>query len=197
MLELAGQIADGVILNLMTPAQAGQAAEVVRTAARAAGRDPVSVEIACVVHCCRSDDPAAAAAAARAVVPRYVLHPAVPRLFGELDGAVDLRGVRERVLAGDRAGAADQVPQPVADGFVAHGSARDCDARLMEYRAAGVDLPVLFPMPVGGDWGYEQAIAVIGAVAKNSAATAPPAADRTDGPDKLPTETGGRREAPR
>jgi len=80
---------------------------------------------------------------------------------------------------------------------VAQGSARECDARLMEYRAAGVDLPVLFPMPVGGDWGYEQAIAVIGAVAKNSAATAPPAADRTDGPDKLPTETGGRREAPR
>jgi len=192
MLELAGQIADGVILNLMTPAQAGQAAEVVRTAARAAGRDPVSVEIACVVHCCWSDDPAAAAAAARAVVPRYVLHPAVPRLFGELDGGVDLRGVRERVLAGDRAGAADEVPQPVADGFVAHGSARDCDARLMEYRAAGVDLPVLFPMPVGDDWGYEQAIAAIG-----RAATATLAADRTDRPSQLPTETDGRREAPR
>ena len=87
MLELAGRIADGVILNLMTPAQAGQAASAVRAAARAAGRDPASVEIACVVHCCLSDDPAAAAAAARAVVPRYVLHPAVPRLFGELGGA--------------------------------------------------------------------------------------------------------------
>ena len=65
MLGLAGRIADGVILNLMTPAQAG--------------RDPASVEIACVVHCCLSDDSAAAAAAARAVVPRYVLHLAVPR----------------------------------------------------------------------------------------------------------------------
>ena len=39
MLALAGRIADGVILNLMTPAQAGQAAGVVRDAARAAGRD--------------------------------------------------------------------------------------------------------------------------------------------------------------
>jgi alkanesulfonate monooxygenase SsuD/methylene tetrahydromethanopterin reductase-like flavin-dependent oxidoreductase (luciferase family) len=54
MLELAGRIADGVILNLMTPAQAGQAA----SAVRAAGRDP---EIACVVYCCLSEDPAAAA----------------------------------------------------------------------------------------------------------------------------------------
>ena len=86
MLALAGRIADGVILNLMTPAQAGQAAGAVRDAARAAGRDPASVEVACVVHCCLSDDAAAAAAAARAVVPRYVLHPAVPQLFGELDG---------------------------------------------------------------------------------------------------------------
>ena len=162
MLELAGRIADGVILNLMTPAQAGQAAGAVRAAARAAGRDPASVQIACVVHCCLSDDSAAAAAAARAVVPRYVLHPAVPRLFGELDGGVDLRGVRERVLAGDRVGAAAQVPQQVADGFVAQGSAAECAARLADYRAAGVNLPLLFPMPVEGDWGYEQTIAIMG-----------------------------------
>jgi len=100
-----------------------------------------------------------------------VLHPAVPQLFGELDGGVDLRGVRELVLAGDRADAADQVPQPVADGFVAHGSAEACAARLMDYRAAGVDLPVLFPVPVGGDWGYEQAITAFGSAAKNSDAT--------------------------
>ena len=165
MLGLAGRIADGVILNLMTPAQAGQAAGVARAAARGAGRDPASVEIACVVHCCLSDDSAAAAAAARAVVPRYVLHPAVPQLFGELEGGPDLRGVRELVLAGDRAGAASRVPQQVADGFVARGSAAQCAERVAEYRAAGVGLPVIFPMPVGGDWGYEQAIAALGEAA--------------------------------
>ena len=161
MLALAGRIADGVILNLMTPGQAGQAARVVRDAARTAGRDPTSVEVACVVHCCLSDDPAAAAAAARAVVPRYVLHPAIPGLFGELDGGPSLGGVRELVLAGDRAGAAGLVPQPVADGFVAWGDGGQVAARLAEYRAAGVDLPVIFPMPVGRDWGYEQTIAAL------------------------------------
>src|SRR5256885_7179635 len=146
MLALAGRIADGVILNLMTPAQAGEAAGLVRNAARAAGRDPASVEVACVVHCCLADDPAAAAAAARAVVPRYVLHPAVPRLFGELDGGFDLGGVRERTLAGYRVGAAGLVPQQVVDGFVAWGDAAQVGARLAEYRAAGVDLPVIFPI---------------------------------------------------
>jgi alkanesulfonate monooxygenase SsuD/methylene tetrahydromethanopterin reductase-like flavin-dependent oxidoreductase (luciferase family) len=168
MLELAGRIADGVILNLMSPAQAGEAARVVRASARAAGRDPASVEVACVVHCCLADAGApaggsapAAAAAARAVVPRYVLHPAAPRLFGELDGGPSLRDVREKVLAGDRAGAAGLVPQQVADGFVAHGDAGECLARVTEYLAAGVDLPILFPMPLGGDWGYEKTIAAM------------------------------------
>jgi len=115
------------------------------------------------VHCCLADggDQAAAAAAARAVVPRYVLHPATPRLFGELDGGPSLRGVREKVLAGDRAGAADLVPQQVADGFVAYGGPDECLARVAEYLAAGVDLPILFPMPVGGDWGYEKTIAAM------------------------------------
>jgi alkanesulfonate monooxygenase SsuD/methylene tetrahydromethanopterin reductase-like flavin-dependent oxidoreductase (luciferase family) len=142
-------------------AEAGEP-RLARDAARAAGRDPESVEVACVVHCCLSDDPAAAAEAARAVVPRYVLHPAVPRLFGELDGGFDLGGVRELTLAGDRAGAAGMVPQPVADGFVAWGEAGRVATRLAEYRAAGVDLPVIFPMPVGGDWGYERTIAALG-----------------------------------
>ena len=159
MLELAGRIADGVVLNLMPPTQAGEAARLVRASAEAAGRDPASVEVTCVVHCCLTD--IGSAAAARAVVPRYVLHPATPRLFGELDGGVSLTGVRERTLAGDRAGAADLVPQQVADGFVAHGSVDEVIARLTEYVAAGVDLPILFPMPVGGDWGYEKTIAAM------------------------------------
>jgi 5,10-methylenetetrahydromethanopterin reductase len=162
MLGLVGRIADGVILTLMSPAQAGQAAGAVRAAAAAAGRDPASVEVVCVVHCCLSADADAAAAAARDVVPRYVLHPAVASLFGPQDPGGDLPAVRERLLARDRAGATARVPQPVADAFVAHGDAQACRSRLAQYRAAGVDLPVLFPMPVGGDWGYEAAIAAFG-----------------------------------
>jgi alkanesulfonate monooxygenase SsuD/methylene tetrahydromethanopterin reductase-like flavin-dependent oxidoreductase (luciferase family) len=162
MLALAGRIADGVILNLMTPAQAGSAASIVREAAQAAGRDPASVEVVCVVHCALSDDAVLAAEAARTMVLRYVLHPSVPRLFGELNGGLSLGGVRELLLAGDREGAAGRVPQQVADGFVAHGDAARCAGRIAQYLAAGVDLPVLFPVPVGGDWGYEKVITVLG-----------------------------------
>jgi alkanesulfonate monooxygenase SsuD/methylene tetrahydromethanopterin reductase-like flavin-dependent oxidoreductase (luciferase family) len=153
MLALAGRIGDGVILNLMSPAQADDAATIVRAAAKDAGRDPV--HITCVIHVCLSDDAGAAAVAARSVVPRYVLHPAAPALFGS---GTWLDETRKLTLAGDRTGAAEQVPQRVADGFVAYGDAAAIAARIAEYRAAGIDLPVLFPMPVAGDWAYESVI---------------------------------------
>ena len=156
MLALAGRIADGVVLNLMSPAQAARPPRSSARPPRTPGAIRASVHVTCVVHCCLSDDPAAAAAAARAVVPRYVLHPAIPRLFG--DGAY-LPAARQLTLAGDRAGAAEVVPQHVADGFVARGDAAACAARVEEYRAAGVDLPVLFPMPAGPGWDYENVIA--------------------------------------
>jgi 5,10-methylenetetrahydromethanopterin reductase len=165
MLELGGQIADGVILNLMSPAQAGQAASLVRAAAVAAGRDAGAVEIACVVHTCLADEPAVGAAAAREVVPRYILHPSAGRLFGAHDETAELDVARQRSLAGDRTGAALHVPQQVADAFVAHGDADACARRLAEYRAAGVDVPVVFPMPVAGDWGYERVIGALSAQA--------------------------------
>ena len=71
----------------------------------------------------------------------------------------------ERVLAGDPARAADGVPQQVADGFVARGGPDECLVRVTEYLAAGVDLPILFPIPVAGDWGFEQTIAAMSSAA--------------------------------
>jgi alkanesulfonate monooxygenase SsuD/methylene tetrahydromethanopterin reductase-like flavin-dependent oxidoreductase (luciferase family) len=150
MLELAGRIADGVILNLMSAEQAAEAIGIVRAAAAGVGRDP---RILCVVHCCLADDDERAAEAARAVVPRYVMHPATDRLFN-----VDLGEARRAVLAGDRTAAARLVPQKVADAFVARGDAAACSARIAEYRAAGVDLPVVFPMPVAGGWDHPRSI---------------------------------------
>ena len=127
MLALAGRIADGVILNLMTPAQAGAAAGVVRAAAQAAGRDPASVEIVCVVHCALSYDPAAGGGGGPGCSAT---------LCATSVGAAAIRRARRwsragrrcasLLLAGDRAGAVGRVPQQVADGFVAHGDAERC-----------------------------------------------------------------------
>jgi 5,10-methylenetetrahydromethanopterin reductase len=53
MLELAGRIADGVILNLMTPGQAGAAVSVVRASAKAAGPDHRAIRCGTPRRACR------------------------------------------------------------------------------------------------------------------------------------------------
>ena len=135
---------------------------IVRDAARAAGRDPASVEVACVVHCCLSDDdgrgrrggarrrPALRAASRRAAAVRRAgrrrrAWAACASACWPATGRARPTWCRSRRPTGSWPGAA---PRRIA-------------ARLAEYRAAGVDLPVIFPMPVGGDWGYERTIAAL------------------------------------
>ncbi|GEL20628.1 hypothetical protein PA7_44650 [Pseudonocardia asaccharolytica DSM 44247 = NBRC 16224] len=56
------------------------------------------------------------------------------------------------LAAGDTEGAAQAVPQSVVDAFVIYGDPATCRRQLADYRCAGIDLPVVFPMPVAGSW---------------------------------------------
>ena len=152
MLALAGRIADGVILTLMSPEQAGDAVRMVRTAAADAGREPASVSIVCVLQCCLSEDPESARAAARRVCLRFASHPSAVRLFARYDPEGGLASVLELLAAGDAERAAAAVPEGVVDAFVLHGDTQACRRRIDEYRQVGVDLPVLLPMPLAAGW---------------------------------------------
>ena len=152
MLALAGRIADGVIITLMSPEQLRRAVSIVRGAAAEAGRDPAAVRVTCVLPCCLSDDAEVAQQAARGVATRFARHGSAGRLFAEHDPQNRMDDVRTALAAGDLAAAAAAVPQNVADGFVASGSAQACRERIAEYMASGPDLVAVQPMPVHGTW---------------------------------------------
>ena len=50
---------------------------------------------------------------------------------------------------GDRAGALEAIPDSVVDDLVVHGSPEECRARILRYTDAGVELPIVMPLPVG------------------------------------------------
>ncbi len=143
MLRVAGQVGDGVILNWLAPEDVPRCVAVVRDAARAAGRDPAALEIACrlFVHV---DPPSPEAdAAARRHVAAYLNVP-VYRAFHEwLGRAPALGAMWEAWSQGDRKGAVAAIPARVLDDLLLRGSPARIRARVRQYLEAGIDTAFL------------------------------------------------------
>lgn len=152
MLRLAGETADGVIINWLRAADVPRVVAVAREAARAAGRDPASVEVACRIFVCVHDDLETARATARRWIAAYLNVPVYRRFHEWLGNDRLLGGMWEKWAAGDRRGALAALGDQAVDALFAAGPAARCRAMIEEYVAAGVDTPILYFMPAATDW---------------------------------------------
>jgi probable F420-dependent oxidoreductase len=135
MLALAGEVADGVILNWLAPDDVPRCVAVVREAAAKAGRDPAAIEITCrvFVHLDADDTTARRHVAAYLNVPVY-------RAFHEwLGRAPALTPMWEAWGRGDRRGAVTAVPERVLDELLLRGSVKTIREGIQRYLDAGVD----------------------------------------------------------
>ncbi len=147
-LELAGEVADGVLLNAYAPVEyirwaVGQ----VKTAAANVGRDPSSIDITCMLIVRLTDDPEAMLPSLRERVARLIAEPFVGEALlghGGFDTSI-LAPVRELIAAGDESGAARYVSEELAEACYLLGDANRCRERIQEYTNAGVDTPLLLP----------------------------------------------------
>lgn len=151
MVSLAAELGDGVLLNLMTTSGLAAVRTYIETGLNRSGRDRTDLVVACLLPCCLSTDAEAAARAARQVVAGYAMHPAAGKLFSTSGFAADLQHVRERLADGEH-DAAESVSDAMIDAFIVHGEPEVLPERIRAYRDAGVDLPILFPMPVDDGW---------------------------------------------
>jgi probable F420-dependent oxidoreductase len=150
MLALAGEVADGVILNWLGPADVPRCVAVVREAAEKAGRDPASIEITCrvFVHLDEDDTTARRHVAAYLNVPVY-------RAFHEWLGRTPaLAPMWEAWGRGDRRAAVAAVPVPVMDALLLRGSVSAVRDGIQRYHDAGIDTVFLLlqssePDPAG------------------------------------------------
>ena len=139
---LAGEIADGVILNWCTPGRVAAAVTQIADGARAAGREPADITVAVYV---RAALVPGSLEGARAMADAYGSYPAYARQFVTmgLDPA-DPGAVMAGVMLTDR------------------GSAT---AQLVAYRAAGAHLPVVYPVLPPGEPSADAARSTLEAVA--------------------------------
>ena len=147
-LRQAGAIADGVLLNAYSPTgYVRYAVQEVRQAAREAGRDPGSVDIACVLPVRLTDAPEAAWPSLKRRVVRLLAEPHVGELLLEKGGFdPSILGPLRASEQNGGEGAAALVSDAMVESFFVVGPASRCQERIAEYRQAGAALPLLLPL---------------------------------------------------
>lgn len=145
--ELAGAVADGTMPIFMPLANVESYVAAVRRGATAAGRDPDEVDIACYIPCCVSDDEEQARTAMRYLVAFHMAEYANYRKHFEAQGHGALVArIGELLASGRAADAASLVTDEVVEGITVAGNAETCARRIDDYRAAGIKLPIVYPI---------------------------------------------------
>ena len=147
-LRLAGAVADGVLLNAYTPtAYVRYAVREVRQAAEAAGRDPRSVDIACMLTMRLTGDAGRIWPGLKRRIVRLLAEPQVGEILlekGGFDPSI-LAPLRASEESDDGKYAATLISDDMVEAFYVVGHEERCKERIAEYREAGVDLPLLLP----------------------------------------------------
>ncbi len=147
-LQLAGRVADGVVLNAYVPtAYVRYAVAEIRAAARAAGRDPHAIDIACMLVVRLADDPSGMWTSLKERLVRLLAEAYVGEILLEQGGfdPVILPSLRQRAAAQGEAAAVDLISDAMVEAFFLVGPADRCRARIAEYQEAGVDQALLLP----------------------------------------------------
>ncbi len=144
-MRLAGEVADGVLLNWCPPERVAFARDRVREGAETAGRDPADVTVAVYVRACVEQDEASALRALRSAAGEYASYAGYARQFA----ATGLGEEAAAAAAARRAGDPDGVPAGLVRAVCLFGGRTEALARLNEYRQAGAALPVVYPVPIG------------------------------------------------
>jgi probable F420-dependent oxidoreductase len=145
MLRLAGEVADGVILNWVSPPDVARVVPVANETVPVGGH----LEVMTRIFVCPTEDYATVLAASRRLIAQYLSVPAYAELHRWLGREPLLAAMWSAWEAGDRIGAEQAVPEEVVDAVIVHGSPATCARRIREYVAAGVTTPVvrILPMP--------------------------------------------------
>ena len=148
MMELAGEIADGVLLNyLVPPTYNAQAMEALERGAARAGRSIDDLDRPQLVVCSVSDDRQAALDRARLLVTQYLgQQPHIMKASGvpialldEIGAMLTWPATHEQVVAASRL-----VPDDIVQMITASGTPDECRAAVAEYIAAGCTCPILY-----------------------------------------------------
>jgi len=149
MLQLAGEIADGVLLTAgATREYIKFAVENIKKGANRSGRKPKDVDVASFVIFSVSQDPKAAKEAIQREIAFLVTLPAMDHVLraSELLGSENVRTIRKLGQKGEMGKAAEQVGEDLVNSLAVCGKPQECLKKLEELRSSGLGLPIIVPI---------------------------------------------------
>jgi len=142
MLKLAGEVADGVLLNYLPASHVGTSIEQVRKGGNA--------KIYAYVHAAVGELEERANSARRDLF-NYAMADGYARMFRQAGFEDEINGLREKQAAKDRDGALAAISERMIQAIDFIGGESEVTEFVKAYVDAGVQHPILMPMPWGED----------------------------------------------
>ena len=152
MVELAGEIADGVLLNYVTLNYLDSVLEHLDRGARRSGRSLKDIDVASYIRVAvtrDADDMEIARGAARRLIAHYMGHPTYVNACVQMGFGKEAATVAEAMARVGEDGAAAAVTDRMQEALAIVGPADYCRKEVEARRALGINLPIIGPFMVG------------------------------------------------
>lgn len=144
MLELAGWISDGVILNsISTPEYMRFALDRISEGAKSVGRNPRKIEIAHSIIFAIADDIEEAETAAKEDILFYLSYPELDPVIEKSPFRNEATKIRDLYIKGNKKEALALINQEMIDTFAVYGTPKDCLSKLRHFIQRGITLPII------------------------------------------------------
>ncbi len=143
MLELAGEIGDGVVLNLFPRRALGRIMGHIQRGAQRAGRDLGALPVACRYQLAVTDRAAEQRAWVRRFASVYYCTEVYNRYLAWCGYEEVAARLREAWQARDREGVLAAFPEELVEEIAIIGDADYCRERLLEYEAGGINVHIV------------------------------------------------------
>ena len=149
MLEMVGELADGVLMNWTAVDYLGEAIGHIKRGAEKAGRDPNEIDIAGYVRVAVGDNLTESRVSLRRQVARYASNPFYRNFFSQTGFDKEMSAAAAALADGNLDKASDSITEEMQDQVAIVGTVEECWAALEKRCAAGLQLPVIAPFAVG------------------------------------------------
>ena len=149
MLEMVGELADGVLMNWTAADYLTEAVGHIKRGADKAGRDIGEIDIAGYVRVAVGDDVSAARDSLRYQVARYASNPFYRNFFAQTGFDKEMSAAASALADGNLDKAAESITAAMQDQVAGVGTVDECRNALETRRAAGLQMPVIAPFAVG------------------------------------------------